>query len=213
MKSPEAYARLPALGRPVLTNDEIATSWGSSGSATNHLLQSLEADGLVRRLRRGAWAVPREWGATTDPLDTLAVLTRPNPSYGSLWTALATHGMIGQNPRSVYAVSLDRTRRITPSIGKFQIHPVHPDLFGGMAGESGSRAGMATPEKALFDTVYVHTVHRLAHLCLPEVTLTEDFDRASIWRWVDRITSTRLRTIVTRRLTKILASAQPWDGS
>ena len=212
MRSPEAYARLQALHRPVLRNEEIATAWGISGSATNHLLRSIEADGLVQRLRRGVWAVPREWGATIDPLDALPVLTRPYPSYGSLWTALAIHGMIEQIPRSFYAVSLDRARRIITSIGDFQIHAIHPDLFGGMVGESGSRAGVATPEKALFDTAYVHTVHRLAHLSLPEITLTEDFDRASIWLWVGRITSARLRTIVTGRLTQILASAQPWDG-
>ena len=212
MRSPEAYARLQSLYRPVLTNDEIATSWGTSGSATNHLLRGLEADGLVRRLRRGIWAVPRGWGASIDPLDALPVLTRPYPSYASLWTALSMHGMIEQIPRSFYAVSLDRARRITTSIGDFQISAIHPDLFGGMTGESGSRAGMASPEKALFDTVYVHTVHRLAHVSLPEVTLTEDFDPISMWAWVDRIASARLRTIVTGRLTQILVSAQPWDG-
>ena len=65
---------------------------------------------------------------------------------------------------------------------------------------------------SLFDTVYVHTVHRLAHVSLPEVTLTEDFDPISMWAWVDRIASARLRTIVTGRLTQILVSAQPWDG-
>ncbi len=213
MRSPEAYARLQSLYRPVLTSEEIASSWGTSSSATNHLLRGLEADGLVRRLRRGVWGVPREWGAPIDPLDALLVLTRPYPSYGSLWTALATHGVIEQVPRLFYAVSLERAHRITTSIGEFQISAIHPDLFGGMTGASGSRAGMATPEKALFDTVYVYTVHQLTHISLPEVTLTEDFDAQIVWGWVSRIASARLRTIVTGRLKQILASAQLWDGS
>ncbi len=212
MRSPEAYARLQSLHRLVLTSDEIATAWGSSASATNHMLASLEGDGLVKRLRRGVWAVPTGWGASIDPLDALLVLTRPYPSYGSLWTALAVHGMIEQIPRSFHSVSLDRARRIATSIGEFRVHAIHPELFGGMAGATGSRAGMATPEKALFDTVYVHTVYRMAHLSLPEVTLTKDFDRAALLEWVDRIASARLQTIVARRLTQVLDSAQEWEG-
>jgi len=212
MRPLESYVRLQALHRTVLANEEVATAWGTSASATYHALADLEADCLVRRLRRGVWAVPTQWGRIIDALEVLPVLTRPYPSYGSLWTALATHGLIDQIPRSFYAVSLDRARVISTSIGEFQVHAIHPDLFGGMVGESGSRAGMATPEKALFDTVYLLTVHRLKRLSLPEITLTEDFDHPLLWSWVDRNPSGRLWTIITGRVRQLLATADSSHG-
>lgn len=212
MRSSEAYARLQALHQPVLTNGEIAAAWGTSESATTHALRRLEEDRLVKRLRHGIWAVPREWGGAIDPLDVLPVLTRPYPSYGSMWTALAIHGMIEQIPRSFFGVSLNRARNVTTTIGDFRVHAIHPDLFGGTRGATGSRAGMATPEKALFDTVYVLAAHRGGHVSLPELTLSDDFDRSSLREWIERIPTARLRTITTRQLERVLASAETWAG-
>lgn len=208
MRPPEAYARLQALHRPVLTNGEIAAAWGASESATTHALIRLEQDRLVRRLRHGVWAVPKEWGGTVDPLDALPVLTRPYPSYASMWTVLAAHGMIEQIPRSFFAVSLDRARHIPTTIGEFRVHAIHPALFGGMTDATGSLAGTAVPEKALFDTVYILAAHRAGHVSLPELTLTDGFDRSVLWEWVERIPTPRLRTITTRELERALASAE-----
>jgi predicted transcriptional regulator of viral defense system len=80
----------------------------------------------------------------------LPVLTRPYPSYISLWSTLFDHGMLDQVPRSVYAASLARPQAVQTSVGEYRAHHVHPDLFGGFEGQTAVRAGRATPERALF---------------------------------------------------------------
>ena len=91
-------------------------------------------------------------------------------------------------------MSLDRAREITTSIGTFRVHRIAPELYGGMAGATESRAGVATPEKALFDTVYL-LIARTGHGSLPEIEVPDDFDVEALCSWVDRITSPRWRTL------------------
>jgi hypothetical protein len=112
--------------------------------------------------------------------------------------------MIEQIPRGVFAVSLDRPKTIDTQLGQFQIHHVHPDLFGGFEGETGTRAGIARPEKALFDTVYLFSV-RQGTVTLPELELSEDFDTGALDRWIDAIPSRRLRTMTANSLARLIA--------
>ena len=69
----------------------------------------------------------------------------------------------------------------TARSGQFQIHHLHPRLFGGFAGATGIRSGVATPEKALFDIVYLYSV-RQAKVTLPELELPRDFDVRTLRR-------------------------------
>jgi predicted transcriptional regulator of viral defense system len=116
--------------------------------------------------------------------------------------------MIEQIPRHIFVASLDRTKRVVTSIGTYSIHHLAPELFGGYSGteESGY---LATPEKALFDTVYLRS-SRGGRVLLPELELPDTFDRARLEKWARRIARPRLRTLVTRALAKVLASL---DGS
>ena len=135
------------------------------------------------------------------------MLTRPYPSYISLWSALFDHGMLDQIPRSVYATSLDRPQTIKTSIGEYRIHHVHPDLFGGFEGQTAVRAGRATPEKALFDTVYVLST-RSGTVTLPELELPSNFDDAELRHWLGLVPSSRIRSMTERNLTRILRTSQ-----
>ena len=209
MRLPEAYARLQGLHRPVFATSEATAALDLAPTATTMTLARLERDGLVVRLRKGLWALPEDLGGRVDPLDVLPILTRPFPSYASLWTALDAHGMIEQIPRSIYAVSLDRAREITTSVGTFRVHRIAPELYGGAAGATESRAGVATPEKALFDTVYL-LIARTGHGSLPEIEVPDDLDVVALYSWVDKIASPRWRTLTSRHLTTLgLAPAVP----
>jgi len=90
------------------------------------------------------------------------MLTRPYPSYASLWTALAAHDMIEQIPRANYAVSLDRAREIPTSIGMFRIQVVTPNLYGGSRTQlrcvPASDAG-----KRRYSTPYILLIARTGH--------------------------------------------------
>lgn len=203
MKPTDAYADLLRLERPIIETREAAIRLGVSTGRASQLMRSLEESGLVRRLRRGLWALGRD----VDPFTVPPYLTAPFPAYVSLWSALARHGMIEQVPRRIFVASLDRTRSIRTSVGECSIHHLAPELFGGYR-EEGRGRYMAIPEKALFDTVYV-LVPGGSRIHLPELELPDGFADVELEHWVARITSQRLRTMVLRELTATLRSAAP----
>jgi len=201
VKPIDAYADLLRLDRPVVETREAATRLGLSVPAASQQLQGLESSGIVRRLRRGLWLLRPD----IEPFAVPAYLTAPFPAYVSLWSALAHHGMIEQIPRQVYVASLARSRRIQTAIGDFSIHHLAPELFGGY--EQNVVGGhVATPAKALFDTIYLLTP-RGGQIRLPELELPADFEEARLEEWTQRIQRPRLRTMVHRGLTGALRGA------
>lgn len=201
MKPTDAYSDLLRLRRPVVETREVAIRLGTSTGRASQLLQSLADSGLVRRLRRGVWALRPD----IDPVTVPPYLTAPFPAYVSFWSGLARHGMIQQVPRQIFVASLDRTRQVKTAIGSYSIHHLAPELFGGYEG-SEERGFMATPEKALFDTVYLRAP-RGGQIHLPELELPSKFRERELKKWTRRIARPRLRTIVSRGLEQALAGA------
>ena len=152
MKALDRLAQLQRVGRPVLATREAAMIWETSLPTAARLLSRWAESGVITKITHGVWHISRD---VLDPALVLPVLTYPYLSYLSGWTALSRHGMIEQIPRAVFAVSLDRAKMIDTAIGRFEIHHIHPALYGGFKDFSGIRSGLATPEKALFDTVYL----------------------------------------------------------
>lgn len=201
MKPTDALADLLRLERPIFSTREAAVRLGVSISRASQLLGSLQESGLSQRLRRGLWTLQRD----LDPHIVPPYLTAPYPAYVSLWSALARHGMIEQVPRRVFAASLARTQTVHTSVGDFSIHHLVPELFGGYRGEAGG-AHVATPEKALFDTVYL-LVPGGGKVHLPELELPKGFREATLEEWAGRIERPRLRTMVRRELVTALRGA------
>ena len=202
MKPTDAYADLLRLNRPVVETREAATRLGLSVPAASQQLRSLERSDIVRRLRRGLWLLRPD----IEPFALPAYLTAPLPAYVSLWSALTRHAMIEQVPRQVYVASLARTQQVRTSIGDFSIHHLAPELFGGYVQIDGG-GYLATPEKALFDTIYLLTP-RGGQIRLPELQLPEEFDERQLDEWTQRIQRPRLRTMVSRELTMALRRAE-----
>lgn len=207
MRSADAYGDLLRVGRPIIEAREAAARLGLSLKRTTLLLRSLEQAGLVRRLRPGLWALRPD----PDPFSVPPYLTAPLPAYVSVWSALARHGMIEQIPRTVAVVSTDRTRRVVTTLAVYEIHHLVPELFDGF---TGSQEGgyLATPEKALFDTIYLRApagggVH------LPELELPPDFDEDKLYEWLSRVERPRLRTLVARGLDAALVQARSHSSS
>jgi predicted transcriptional regulator of viral defense system len=186
------------MGRPVFTTREAGALWRSEQTSSSRRLGGLEKAGLARRIQRGLWTLDPE----IDPRVVGPYLTAPLPSYISLFSALAEHGMVEQIPRQISLASLARPRRILTTLGVYVVHQLMPELFGGFEGTE--RGGfVATPEKALFDLVYVRAAAgSRAHL--PELYLPQSFDRGELARWSERIRSPRLRTIVRGHLDELL---------
>jgi predicted transcriptional regulator of viral defense system len=161
----------------------------------------MEKAGLVRRLRTGLWTLQPD----LDPFILAPYLTAPFPAYVSFWSALARHAMIEQIPRQISIASPDRTRHLKTTIGTYSIHHLAPELFGGYHG-SEERGYLATPEKALFDTVYIRAARGI-RVYFPELSLPENFDQTQLEHWTQRIGTPRQRTLVSRGLEKALRQA------
>jgi len=115
--------------------------------------------------------------------------------------------MIEQMPGWTSIASLDRARRIVTTVGTYAIHHLAPEVFGGYTG-SEETGYLATPEKALFDVVYVRAASG-GRAFFPEVSLPPRFDRDRLRLWTDRIGGSRLRTLVDRRIREVLRQASP----
>lgn len=199
MRPTDAYGDLLRMDRPIVTTGEAATRWRTPQGTAGRRLRALAEAGIVRRIRRGLWALDPD----IEPFVVAPFLTAPYPAYISLWSALSRHGVIEQIPRQISVVSLDRARQIATSTGSFTIHHVAPELFGGYIGSEKS-GYVATAEKALFDLVYVRAAAG-SKAFFPELTLPPDFEDAQVKDWSGRIPSSRLRTLVSRRLRETLA--------
>lgn len=207
MSAATAYAALLRVGGPFLTTGEAAAALRTSQSAGSRTLRALEEAGLVRRIRQGLWAIsPR----SLDPRRVVAELTRPFPAYVSFQSALAAHGAIDQIPRETAVASLAKPRRISTTLGTYVIHRLPPELFGGYEERDG--VPLAGAEKALFDYFYVACASGDPHRRLPELDLPADFSRKEVDRWIARIRSPRLRTLVARAVARALEHAEYEDA-
>ena len=76
-------------------------------------------------------------------------------------------------------------------------------LYGGFVETEGG-AKIATPEKALFDVVWLSSGRSRRFARLPELTLPPRFKRRELARWVERVPSERGRTRVRSRIEELL---------
>ncbi len=207
MSAAANYATLRGLGAPLLMTGEAAAALRVSRSAASRALRTLERRGLVRRIRHGLWAIAPE---PLDPRRIVAELTRPHPAYVSFDSALARHGAIDQIPREITVASLAKPHRVRTAIGTFAIHRLPPELFGSF--EDGDGVALATPEKALFDSVYVACAGGDPTRRLPELELPASFSRKDLDAWIARLRSARLRTLVAEAVARTLAHADYEDA-
>lgn len=197
-----AYGDLLSMNRAIVTTREAAARWRTAPGTAGRRLRAMDKAGLVRRLRRGLWALDPD----VAPFAVAPYLTAPLPAYVSFFSALSHQEMIEQIPRQISVASLDRAQRITTTIGTYEIHHLAPELFGGYHG-SEQRGYLASPEKALFDSVYVRAAAG-SKAFFPELSLPEDFADGELRDWTARINGARLRTLVSRRLREAIRPAR-----
>jgi predicted transcriptional regulator of viral defense system len=207
MSGATTYARLRRLGSPITTG-EAAAALRTSASAASRALRGLARNGLVRKVAHGLWdvaEVPR-------PPEHLALeIVRPYPAYVSFASALAAHGAIDQIPREIALASLGRPRRVRTAVGTVAVHRIPPELFGGFEERDG--VPVARVEKAIVDHYYVMHASGRGGRRLPELDLPAGFSEAEVRRWIARIGSPRLRTLVSRSVARSLRHAEREERS
>ena len=92
----------------------------------------------------------------------------------------------------------------SPEVEAAFVRRLAPTFFGGYETLQESGVRLATPEKALIDTLYLGPTRSRMFAHLPEIEISKGFDRRKAQEWIARIPVGPRRTSVERRLVRVL---------
>jgi predicted transcriptional regulator of viral defense system len=198
----EALQRLQTLATPVVETRDVAALLQVSTSNATAILRRLASKAIIVHLSRGRWLVDKK----IDRLALPELILAPYPAYISLQSALFHHGLIEQIPSVAYAVTPARPRRLRTPMGTISFHRMPPELFKGFELSSGSDAKIATPEKALFDLLYLAPGRSRVFSNLPELTIPPRFEWQRLKEFTELVKSSGRQAFIVER-TRALRSA------
>lgn len=196
MNQIEALQRLRTLATPAVESRDVAALLHVSASNATTILRRLAAEGMLIHLSRGRWLVNQK----IDRLALPELISAPYPAYISLQSALFHHGMIEQIPAVIYAVTPARPRRLRTPMGTISYHRMPPELFKGFELLSGSDAKIATPEKAIFDLLYLSPGRSRVFSKLPELTIPPRFQWKRLREYTELVKSPGRRAFIASRI-------------
>ncbi len=194
-----AYQKLKILA-PTFFTKEAAKILNVSANHAALILHRLAKQQTIVHLTRGCWA----YSDNIDPLLLPNVLAQPMLAYVSLYSALYYHGMIEQIPTTVFAISNGKTKLVTTPLVTVSIHSINPLLFTGYNLYGKNSVLMATPEKALFDTLYLMPAKSNYFKRLTEVELPANFQPQLFEPWLKRVKSEGRCNSINANLAKLL---------
>jgi predicted transcriptional regulator of viral defense system len=196
MNQIEALQRLQALATPVVESRDVAALLQVSPSNATTILRRLAAEAMIIHLSRGRWLVNQK----IDRLALPELILAPYPVYISLQSALFHHGLIEQIPSVIYAVTPARPRRVRTPVSTISFHRMPPELFKGFELSTASDAKIATPEKALFDLVYLAPGRSRVFSKLPELTIPRRFQWQRLKEYTELVRSPGRRAFIAERV-------------
>lgn len=195
MNQLEALRRLDRLGVEVFSTRDAAALLGVTAANAHMILKRLGEKEFLVRLARGRWALARTLQRMLLPEHVAA----PYPAYLSLQTALFHHGLIEQVPAVLYAVTTGRTRRVVSPVATGSLHHMPAKLFTGFE-VTAEGARMASPEKALFDLLYLGPARSRLFASLPEIAFPKAFRWAEVQHYADLVASPGRRRFIANRM-------------
>lgn len=164
-------------------------------------LSRLTASGRLLQLRRGLYALAPPY-QKVKPHPFLVANHIVRPSYVSLQSALAHHGMIPEYVPVVTSVTTSRPGMWNTALGDFEYRHIKKELFFGYHMEDlagGQTALVATPEKALLDLLYLQPgSDRPAYLQELRLENLESLDLDSLKGLAEDANSPKLRRAINR---------------
>lgn len=184
---------------PVFTTRQIALLRNASLSATSQALGRMATRGLIRRVMRGIWYIPNDPRFSVHTL--VPVLAGAHRAYVSFISALHLQGLIAQIPEVVFAATTGPTREKQTSVGTYSYHQINPQFFIGFDWYKGAQNFLiASPEKALVDSLYISSRKGKRFRHFPELDLSEGFSFDLATGWAERIAHDWTRQYVLRQL-------------
>ena len=148
---------LALVGQLPLFDSSLLLAGGLRPEAVRLQLSRWKASGRILQLRRGLYVLaPPYQKVIPHPFVIANSLARP--SYVSLQSALAHHGLIPEDAPVTVSVTRSRPARFSTPLGDFIFHHVRSGLLAGykrLEVAPNQWAFVARPEKALCDLVYL----------------------------------------------------------
>ncbi len=197
----DAYQKLKRLEPLFFTKDAAALLDVTSNYAAI-ILSKLARQKTIVHLARARWA----YSDLVDPLLLPNMLAYPMQAYVSLYSALYYRGMIDQIPNTIYAISNGKTKVFETPLATISLHSINSFLFTGYEMIGKSCILMATPEKALFDTLYLQPVKSNLFKKLTELELPENFNFKVFESWLKLVNNKSRKIMISGALEKIIDS-------
>jgi predicted transcriptional regulator of viral defense system len=143
------------LGRLPILESSMLLAGPDSPAEVSRQLTRWVASGRLIQIRRGLYALAPPYAREAPSLLAVAARLR-SPSYVSLESALAYHGVIPESVPVITSVTTGRPGRVATPLGDFIYRHLRRSLFWGYREiETGreQRAFIAEPEKALLDLI------------------------------------------------------------
>lgn len=158
----------------VFMTSDLVTLAGMNLSAATHALSRLADQQILLRIKRGVWG--NQLLSDLHPYEAIPYLHAPWPTYLSLYTVLADHGVLEEVPQVIYSVSSGRSKRYQTPLGDFHFHHLPAHL---MWGYEMKKSGLghyptADVEKAFLDLVYLASI--------PSSPLELPFEKGGRWK-------------------------------
>ncbi len=191
----DAYQILKKLEPTFSTKEAVETLRVSKNNASL-ILSRLEKKHTIVRLSRGHWA----YSNSIDPLLLPAALTYPMMAYISLYSALYFHGMIEQIPSTIFAITNGKTKLFKTPLATISIHSINSYLFTGYKSMGDHSILLATPEKCLFDTLYLIPAKSNKFKRLTEIELPEKFNFKLFNTWLKLVKNESRKSSIINHL-------------
>lgn len=155
MNATEIISLLRTHNLRVFTTADLITLSGLTAVAASQHLLRLASRNIIVRIKRGVWV--NNLTADFNPYEAVPFLRAPWPSYVSLHSALADHGVVQEIPHVIYAVTSTMPRRYSTPIGEFRFHHLPERLIWGFeVRQTGLGCyPLADREKAFLDLIYL----------------------------------------------------------
>lgn len=184
---------------PVFATSAVAELTGSTVSNVSRDLGKLEEEGMITRIRRGVWAVVQHPDFSAYSV-VPHLFEGERAGYVSLFSALNLHGMIDQIPQVVQVMTTQQRSKLRTPFGTYEFHQIQAELFGGFGPyRSMGNFDIATPEKALFDTMYLSARKGRRFTHMPEIEMPTGFSPTAVEEWISRIRHHPLRRAIVQR--------------
>ncbi len=169
------YSFLNTEDSIVFTTRIYAFISGLSISAATEMLKRLEKKEAIIKLTRGVWANIKH--PYFSPMLAVPYLLNDEQGYVSFLSALSKHGIISQIPQKILIATTGRSRKLSTPVADYDFIQLKPSMFLAGIEEANAKISylLASPEKALLDTLYIATRKHNRFMALPELELDQGF--------------------------------------